>query len=515
MTIAHNGEQRVDWQVHAQQPGQLRLLAKALTDTESDAVEMALEIVPHGLKQTMGGAIALTQNDGEQTQSFNLAQHPDVQARSLRIEAAPSIAGTLFGALDYLTSFPYGCTEQTMSSFLPDVIVAQTLKDVPAARIRSTNDLPKKVQRGLDRLYSYQHEDGGWGWWKDDSTDPFMSAYVVDGLTLAGRAGFQIEQWRADRGRDKLTALLDANKRDNGNPIDPETRAYMIYALVESGNTDAHYLEQLYSSRAQLQPYGRALLALALKARSDNRAGEIAGQIEGSAHVNEYEADWQTHRVNDYGQPVTLDVETTALSLKALAQISPRSALLPKAARWLVSHRRNGYYWLSTKETAFAIYGLSDYLKTSQELSPDYTFEIYVNGEQVATQHVTSVAIQPFLVTKKGAEVAGNNQIRIVKHGRGALYVSTALEYFTGDDEVQAQATPDLKLTREYLRLRVVEKEQGKPSWKIEPLTGELHSGDLIVVRLHLEGARAQYLMIEDPIPAGCEQVAHADGLNF
>ena len=123
--------------------------------------------MPHGLKQTIGGSVAITQNDGDQTQSFNLANHPSVQARSLRIEAAPSVAGTLFGALDYLTSFPYGCTEQTMSSFLPDVVVAQTLKDVPTARIRGDNDLPKKVQRGLDRLYGYQHDDGGWGWWKE------------------------------------------------------------------------------------------------------------------------------------------------------------------------------------------------------------------------------------------------------------------------------------------------------------------------------------------------------------
>ncbi|MCU1268030.1 MAG: alpha-2-macroglobulin-like protein [Acidobacteria bacterium] len=513
VTIAKNGEHRVDWRVQAQQPGQLRLLAKALTDTESDAVEMTMEIVPHGLKQTMGGAVSLTQNDGEQTQTFNLPMHPDIQARSLRIEASSSIAGTLFGALDYLTSFPYGCTEQTMSSFLPDVIVAQTLKDVPAARIRDTNDLPKKVQRGLDRLYSYQHDDGGWGWWKDDSTDPFMSAYVVDGLALAGRNGFQIEQWRLDRGREKLSAMLDANKRDNGNPIDQETRAYMIYALVESGTTDNKYLEQLYSERGQLQPYGRALLALALKQRGDNRAAEIAGQIESSAHVNEYDADWQTHRVNDYGRDVMLDVETTALSLKALSQISPRSALLPKAARWLVGHRRNGYYWVSTKETAFAIYGLTDYVKASQELSPDYTFEVYVNGTQVASQHVTSTANPPLLVVKKGTEVGSNNQIRIVKHGRGALYVTSALEYFTGEDEVQAQSTPDLKLTREYLRLRVSEDSNGKSSWKIEPLNGELHSGDLIVVRLHLEGARAQYLMIEDPIPAGCEQVGHVNNL--
>jgi len=518
VNIPSNGEHRVDWRVSATQVGQLRLLAKALTDAESDAVELTMEIVPHGLRQTAGGVRTLTQNDGEQTMSLDLPAHPDIQARSLRIEAAPSIAGTLFGALDYLTSFPYGCTEQTMSSFLPNVIVSQALKDVETAKIRATNDLPKKVQRGLDRLYSYQHEDGGWGWWKDDKTDSFMTAYVVDGITLARSAGFQVEDWRLGRGREKLAALIDANKSDDGNPIDPETRAYMIYALVQSGDADPRHLEQLYANHEKLQPYGRALLALALKQRGDERASEIAAEIEGSARVNDFDAHWETHRLNNYGRPLVLDIETTALSLRALARILPKTPLLPKAARWLVNNRRNGYFWSSTRETAFAIFGLSDYLKVSRELEPDYSFQVYVNGEQVLSQHVTRADVadaKTFVIKRKGREVSDRNAVRIVKHGRGTLYLSTALEYFTADEEVAAAGSPDLKLTREYFRLRVSENEPGKKRWAVEPLNGELHSGDLIVSRLRIEGGRAQYLMIEDPIPAGCEQIARHNGLSF
>ena len=516
VTIKQNGEHRVDWRVQANQVGKLTLLAKALTDTESDAVEMSMEIVPHGLKQTVGNATTLTQNDADQSFSLDLSKNPDAQARSLRIEASPSIAATLFGALDYLTSFPYGCTEQTMSSFLPNIVVAQALKDVPTAKIRASNDLDKKVQRGMDRLYAYQHDDGGWGWWKDDKSDPFMTAYVVDGLTMASGAGYQIDVSRRDSGREKLSALLNAGKRDDGNPIDDETRAYMIYAYTESGESDGHYIEELYAKRDKLGPYGRALLALSLQQRKDGRAKEVANTIEGAAQKDEFEAHWQTARVNDYGRDVYLDNEATALSLKALAQIRPDSDLLPKVARWLVKNRNNGYYWLSTKETAFAIYGLTDYLKVSHELSPDYTFEVYLNGAQIASQHVgasDATNAQALVITKKAGEVSNNNQIRIVKHGKGALYVSTAVEYFTAEDNVAAQSSPALKITREYLRLRVSENEGGKSSWKVEPLTGELRSGDLIVVRLHLEGSRAQYLMIEDPIPAGAEQVAQVSGI--
>src|SRR5205814_3960814 len=210
-----------------------------------------------------------------------------------------------------------------------------------------------------------------------------------------------------------------------------------------------------------------------------------AGLIEGAARRDEFEAHWETARVDDYGRDVYLDPEATSLSLKALAQINPGSELLPKAARWLVKNRANGYYWLSTKETAFAIYGLTDYLRVSEELSPDYSFEVYLNGEKAAGQHIgPSEATNALAVSidKKGNELGASNQIRIVKHGKGALYISSALEYFTADENVPAQSSANLKLTREYLRLHVTDSESGKPGWKIEPLTGELRSGDMIVV---------------------------------
>ncbi|HEX5833752.1 MAG TPA: hypothetical protein VFY34_07860, partial [Pyrinomonadaceae bacterium] len=468
------------------------------------------------LRRTTGNAVTFSQPDVDQTLNLDVPGPAHTQARALRIEVSPSIAGALFGALDYLTSYPYGCTEQTMSSFLPNIVVAQTLKDIPTAKIRASNDLDNKVRKGLDRLYAYQHGDGGWGWWKDDKSDPFMTAYVVDGLRMASRAGYPVDDWRHAQGRQKLKSLLDAGKNDNGNPIDDETRAYMIYAFTESGDGDAQFLDELYGKRNDLGAYGRALLALALQERKDGRAQEVAKLIESSARQNEFEAHWQTARVNDYGRDVYLDAEATSLSLKALSQINPGSSLLPKAARWLVQNRRNGYYWLSTKETAFAIYGLSDYLKVSQELSPDYTFEVYLNGIKVAGQHVGAGAAtnaETVTVWKKGGEIGPSNQIRIVKHGKGALYVSTALEYFTTDDNVTAQSAGGLKIAREYLRLRVSEDENGKASWKVEPLSGELRSGDMIVVRLRLTGPRAQYLMIEDPIPAGAEQVARMSGI--
>ncbi|HEY0544945.1 MAG TPA: MG2 domain-containing protein [Pyrinomonadaceae bacterium] len=516
--IQQQGQHRTDWRVTAQQTGEMKLLAKALTDKESDAVEISINVLPRGLKQTKAQSATLSQETATQDYSFDIPASSDADARNLRIEAAPSVASALFGALDYLTGYPYGCTEQTMSRFLPTVIVAQTLKDVKTTRIKETNNIGAKVQSGLDRLYSFQHTDGGWGWWKEDETDPFMTAYVVDGLTLAKNAGYQIEDYRLTHAREKLKQMLDENKAHGNQPIDLESRAYMIYAMTESGETDAKYVDDLFARRGELQPYGRALLALTLNLNKDEtHAHAVAAEIESSATVNELDAHWDSRRREMLDFSEVNDTEATALSLKALARINPQSPVMPKAARWLVSNRRNGYWWDSTKQTAFAIFGLTDYLKVSQELTPDYTVEVYLNGEQILNRHVTTAdaaGAQSFVVKRKGREVGAVNRVRVVKRGRGMLYFSGTLDYYTGEEETQAQGNAQLQLTREYLRL-TIDESSGTPQWKLEPLTGEVVSGDMIVVRLKLTGARAQRLMIEDPIPAGCEQMTRASSLNL
>lgn len=514
VTIDQQGEHRLDWQLSTARTGKITLLAKALTNTESDAVELSLDVVPRGLRETKVEKWVTTDDTAEQQFSLEIPANADLNSRQLRVEVTPSIAGTLFGALDYLTTFPYGCTEQTMSSFLPNIIVSQTLKEFRSTSIRNHNDLQTKVEKGRNRLYAFQHEDGGWGWWKDDESDPYMTAYVINGLTLAKRAGYEIDDQRVARGRERLHGMLDANVDDINS--DSGTRAFMIYALAVSGGVDNRHLEKLYAERQYLQPYGRAMLALALSAQKmDQRALEIAGEIEQTAQVSKATAFWETKQTSHAGFSDKHRTEGTAMSLKALARLKPQSSLLPLAARWLVAERKNAYYWNSTKDTAFAIYGLIDYVKVSRELTPSYDLEVYVNGETVVAEHVSDAsAARTFVLHRKGSAVGPVNQIHIVKRGKGTVYFSSAVEYYTNDENVAARSSSDLGVTREYYRLKV-EADGYKLKWSILPLTGEIHSGDLLVVKLRIQGQPARRLMLEDPIPAGAEQLEAVGNLNL
>jgi alpha-2-macroglobulin len=514
VTIGQQGEHRLDWQISAPQTGQITLLAKALTNTESDAVEFTLDVVPRGLHETKVEKWIATDETAEQQFSLELPANADLNSRQLRVEVAPSIAGTLFGALDYLTAFPYGCTEQTMSSFLPNIIVTRTLKEFRSASIRNDNDLKLKVERGRNRLYAFQHDDGGWGWWKDDETDAYMTAYVVDGLTLAKQAGYEIDDQRIARGRERLQDMLETGVKKY--EIDSSTRAFMIYALAESGGVDNQQLEKLFAERHTLEPYGRAMLALALSAQKLNdRALQVAGEIEQTARVGKASAFWEGKKSGDFRFEDGHQIEGTAMSLKALVQIKPQSSLLPLAARWLVAERQNGYYWSSTKDTAFAIYGLIDYVNVSHELTPSYDLEVYVNGETVVAEHIGDAsAARTFLLQRKGSAVGAANQIRIVKRGKGTVYFSGAVDYYTDEENVAERGSSELSVSREYYRLKV-EQAGYNLKWTVVPLTGEIHSGDLLVVRLRIQGQRARRLMLEDPIPSGAEQLDAVGNLNL
>ena len=52
-----------------------------------------------------------------------------------------------------------------------------------------------------------------------------------------------------------------------------------------------------------------------------------------------------------------------------------------------------------------------------------------------------ATAGQPFIIERKGEEVAAQQRVRVVKRGRGALYLCATLDYYTGDDQTPAQSS--------------------------------------------------------------------------
>jgi uncharacterized protein YfaS (alpha-2-macroglobulin family) len=510
--VATKGDQRQDWHVHAQNVHESDLLAKALTNEESDALELTLPVIPFGVKLTDSKSGAVSAASGQEQATVNLPGDPNTASPTLNVSISPSIAGSIFGALDYLTAYPYGCTEQTMSSFLPNIVVARAMKDLNLESTINTPELAKKISAGLDRLYDFQHEDGGWGWWKEDESMVFMTAYVVSGLSQAKAAGYGIKEDVLAKSQGFLRAQLSRHSK-----MKADLRAYVVYALAldkadkaEAKTADAEMLNTAYQARGDMSAQGLAMLGLALFTAGDKRATDIAAQLEKQAVSEGDVAYWKSDYdsfLEFYGDD---SAETTAYAIRLLSLTHPDSPLLPKAAVWLVSHRDSGFYWQSTKQTAMVVFGLLEYVKISHELDADFTADVFVNDKKVLTKHFTredsmNSNLPKIYLTAEQLQ-SGANTVRVQKSGAGRLYWSAHGEYYSTEKKLFQNNKLSLSIMRDYYRLAPQQKEE-KIVYNLEPLSGDVHSGDVIAVRLSVNGSPWRYLLVEDPIPAGAEFV--------
>jgi uncharacterized protein YfaS (alpha-2-macroglobulin family) len=501
MKIPAKGESWVDWRVRARATGNVVLTAKALTNEESDALEMTLPILPFGVKQRAAGSGVVFSGDGQSQWGYGYPAGVDAGSRGLTITVAPSVAGTVFDALDYLTSYPWGCTEQTMSSFLPDLIVAQAVDKLHLKSPIDRATLNDMVSAGIERLDSFQHDDGGWGWWPDDPSRIFMTAYVVSGLRQAQDAGYKVNTYKLNQGRNWLTSALAAHPE-----MIADLRAYVVYALATTGGAPKEALDKAWSSRGKLSDEGLALVGLALDAAGDSRAKDAALLLEKKASTTDSDAYWTGtyDGLLDYWDDTSN--ETTAFALKLIVRQDPSSGYLPKAAVWLARHRDGGY-WYSTKQTAMVIGGLTDYLAVSGELANSSDVEVLVNGASVGKRHFApdDAFAQPWKIKIPAAQAAGG-QVTVRKSGNGITYWSAENNWYSADRKQFQQGQLALNITRDYY---VLQKNQPKPTdaitYDLVPLKGAVHVGDIVAVRLALNGTSWKYLLAEDPIPASAE----------
>jgi hypothetical protein len=502
VNIPAKAESYVDWRVKARVTGNAVLTAKALTNEESDALEMTLPVLPYGVKQRAAGAGVVFSGAGQNQWTYNFPAASDAGSRGLTITVAPSVAGTVFDALDYLTSYPWGCTEQTMSSFLPDVIVSQAVDKLGLKSPIDRKTLNDMVSAGLERLYSYQHDDGGWGWWQDDPSLVFMTAYVVSGLGQAKAAGYTIDEDRLDKARNWLSSTLSAHP-----DMIPDLGSYTVYALATTGGAPEDALDRTWDSRNNLSDEGLALAGLALDAAGDSRAHDAAVLLEKKAHATDSEAYWQGNYDSMLEFWDDTSPETTAFALKLLIRQDRGSGFLPKAAQWLAGVR-DGDYWYSTKQTSMVIQGLTDYLMLSGETANSSDVEVLVNGTSVGKRHFgpEDAFAGPWQIKVPAAQAAGVGQVTIRKSGNGITYWSTESTWFAADRRSFQQGQLALNITRDYYLLQ---KRQDKPTdpitYDLVPLQGAVQIGDIVAVKLALSGSGWKYLLAEDPIPAGTE----------
>jgi hypothetical protein len=380
-------------------------------------------------------------------------------------------------------------------------------------------------------LLTSQNYDGGWGWWPASPTagqasDPFVTAYVLFGLSRARQAGALLSDGVLLSAASYLTtSFTQAGDPSQLKPLPDETwqldrLAFELFALTSAQNSlsaasgqqpdqtidltpYASLFTDLYNLRSQLNPWAQALLALAFESQSpgSGEARTLISDLQASAVRSAAGAHWELSEPEP--QNMVTSISNSAIVVYSLAQRDPSAALLTDAVRYLMANRQADQSWSSTYATAWTLMALTEVVKGTGELGGDFTYGAWLNNAPL----LSGQASGPDQLTPARASIPiselypdAPNQLAIQRDsGAGKLYYSALLQVSRPVEQAEPVAQ-GVSISRQYFPAGTDCQAAG-----CTPITSAL-SGEMVTVRLTLTLPHdVHYLMVEDYIPAGVE----------
>jgi hypothetical protein len=575
VSIEADGEKRLNWRVKVLKEGEAVVRMQALTDEESDAMQMRFPVYVHGMVKQVPKSGVIRADQRRARIQFQVPAARRVDQSRLELRYSPTLAGAMVDALPYLVSYPYGCTEQTLNRFLPTVITQQTLKrmgvDLADIQNKRTNlnaqeigtdtqraaqwqrydhnpvfdedEVASMVAAGVRRLVAMQLSDGGWGWFSGygEHSYPHTTALVIHGLQVARQNGVILPdnvltsgvQWLKNYQTAEIERLMlwDRTQKKGKSRAD-NLNAFVYMVLTDAGLENEKMRDYLYRDRKHLAVYAKAMYGLALvKVEDKVKLAMVIKNIEQFLVVDDENQTAYLSLPNDhywwywYGS----EYEAQAYYLKLLSRIDPGGKKAPGLVKYLLNNRKHATYWNSTRDTAVIVEAFADYLAASGEAAPDLTLDIFFGDQKVKTVRMNAQNLFTFdnKWVLEGQQIpGGTHTLTLKKTGRGPVYFNAYLDYFSLEDFITREGL-EIKVQRRVFRLAAVDnkiKDVGARGQVVDrrvekyerlPLENRatLNSGELIEVELIINSKNDyEYLVFEDMKAAGFEPLEVRSG---
>lgn len=535
VNVPAEGETAVTWELQAHHPGLLQLTGTAHTNNDADGMVIPLEVQEDGLQQHLAASARLTPDARRISASLKLPDPLDPTRTTAHLELSTSPAIAALDALPYLINYPYGCVEQTMSRFLPAIVVRDSLTrlgleateveariltgetDADARRRKHSaglGQLDEVAQRSLQRLAEAQTSHGGWGWWPQvRQDDPWMTAYVTWGLGLAEQAGLSVPADMFNRANARCAQIAATVEHD----LDARAWALQAATAFDPALNQLDVpavLAAIFAQRDQLSPSARAAFALVVAriGTAEQRDVILRNLVN---HTVRETSDLGTlvhwGSVRGHWHALHGAHEATAMSLLALQALDPTHELIEPAIAWLSLNRRSAH-WESTRATTFAVLALMRHLDAS-DAATAVELDVRLNRNKLTTLTLSPASLldQPLRVALPLEQLrSGTNQIELrrrdKRHRTPVFATALASAWATGDAVQPASHVVAAE--------RVFDRQVGTPTVlgptrfmpETLPTAGTIVATEQVDARVALHIPHAlHYLMIKVPRPAGCE----------
>jgi len=501
-------------------PGpEARVEVTAASPAAGDAAAYKFPIYPRGseVRQAFAGRL-----DDEVTYDFALAKGVERSSFHGDLTVTPSLAATLSHGLGFYRDYPYDSAEATLNRFLVNAEVAAAAQDIGLAPTPLAQGLPEAIAAGFAALREQypggggEPYTGGWSWAAGGPVSPYITAYVLDGLTrLEGNPFVPTSSADVVRGlrNNGLVCIEGYFKTWRETPAF-EADAVSLYvtdvalragAVAPGDDIVRKVVDYYYETRPAREPMSQALLASVLQQTGDAaRLAVVMRNLDNGAQAGPDDTVYWGERPENAWRWWDDAVETTSKVLEVKLAYQPDDPRIPRMVDWLVDQRR-GAAWKSTKDSAAATLALMKYIKAHPELAAPVAVAYKVGKEE------GTLTLDPASYEKPGAEFqfgldafagAGRGFSLRRASGEGPAFYTAAIRYFASAEKAPA-APGSVTLARSYA---LVERKvvKGDVEETKVPLKGAVKLGDDVEVTLTVKSPYDfDYVVVEDPKPAG------------
>lgn len=313
LSLAEGETRRLTWEL-APRSGVSRATVR-LRITSADWSEVVSRILAIEATRPAGASGRTLVGSGPQELTLTLP----AGTNPVDLTLAPGVRAALEDQARQLAALPERSVEQQASLALIATRLART------AQGADRDGWTAMARAALAELDAAQNDDGGWGWWPDGPSRPFVTALALEAQAVA---------------RDTLNGSRPASLRAIAYlgraiaSVGPDMRAYSAYVLALTGRTTPNAAALL---DAPLAADGLAFLAMALP------PAEAAPAIEQllARAVREQPTTGQPGAVRwTESDPAELprgEAAVTAAATQALRMRQPAAAELPGAERALLA----------------------------------------------------------------------------------------------------------------------------------------------------------------------------------
>ena len=514
LSIPSHSSESTSWLVAAKTAGDATLMVSASTFRASDAMEIHVPVEPFGFKETEHVSLVADKEGKSPLRTFHIPDSVEILQSNLFVSLGPMNA--IVQAVRYLKGYPYGCVEQTMSRFVPDIVASRVLSKF-GVKDTTFNDLPDMIQKGLNRIYHFQHDDGGWGWWTNDETDPHMTAYVLWGLKLAQESDIRINPEVIERGVERLARMVMHEELDDDEFAEV---SFVLSLYLDEIESDQALREQILDGLAaidisSLSPTHLAQFAIACKNFGRKKLASRALKNLNSMSVRTVDGAiiWSETHYYYFERKV----EPTAWALMANIELGKDGdKKFRKFAReaadgllWL----RTGNSWNTTEASAYAVLALSRYMDVFGGKFNACKIKVFVNGSRVFSDRISPRNLSKYtepIPIERTKIYPGENDLQVEIEGDLSkalpINVSLSVTYIISKQRIKA-TEGIVSVERSFFRIKTVRTKSGWTTKTIPINYGDtVKLNEPILVRLTVKSKKdLRHVLLKDPILPGTD----------